>query len=162
MKESSSYGLQQLPNLFPFDEYRRRLCLEGVPLNVVLWGREIDIELTCGPFTFLHTNYDYFYGSHHWIYLLDPVGRPIDMLCMPDVFGFISDLKIVSPQEITFGYYGTNDKWSLTVWEHGYWSFTPNELARRLNRFLLSKRFLEVRRTKGEPWREAAAPNPLG
>jgi hypothetical protein len=81
----------------------------------------------------------------------------LDQLSMPDVFGFVQDVDVVSSNEIAFGYFGTNDRWSLAVAAQGFWSYAHEALARRPNRFLLSKRRLALRRTPGAPW---VAPQP--
>jgi hypothetical protein len=130
-------------------------------MPVVVNGDEISLQLNCGRHILLATNYDYFDGCHHWIYLLREDGRLVDHLRMPDEFGFIEEVTIVSETEVAFGYFGTNDWWNLAVSEDGFWSFTPAELLRRPNRFLLAKRHLSVRRVKGTPWSlPEAAPNP--
>ena len=160
MRASSLYSLQQLPRWHPFATHCRRLVADGKPLPVVVNGDEIGLQLSCSEYTVLATNYDYFDGCHHWIYLLGRDGNPIDQLSMPDEFGFIQDVAVVSPTEVAFGYFGTNDRWNLVVRERGFWSYAPRTLLRRPNRFLLAKRRLEVQRTKGAPWSPPAAPNP--
>lgn len=159
MKESSTYALQKLPKWYPLAECRRRLVVDGKPLPVVVNGDEIGLQLSCGECTVLATGYDYFDGCHHWIYLLRRDGKPIDQLSMPDEFGFIQDVAVISPNEVSFGYFGTNDKWSVVVRERGFWSYAPGTLLRRFNRFFLAKRYLGVRRTKGAPWSLPAPPN---
>jgi len=141
-------------------EYRRRLVIEGRPLPVVVNGDEVGLQLACGEYTVLATNFDYFEGCHHWIYLLGRNGRPVDQLSMPDQFGFIQEVAVVSPNEVVLGYFGTNDRWNLVVRDGGFWSYDPRSLLRRPNRFLLAKRRLEVKRTKGAPWSLPSAPNP--
>lgn len=151
VKESSLYSLQVLPGWHLFGEYRRRLTAKERPVCIVN-GDEIGLQITVGTYTLIATSYDYFDGCHHWFYLLDEDGRPIDQLRMPDEFGFIQDATVVSENELTFGYFGTNDRWTLVVSLRGFWSYEPSELLRRPNRFLLMKRYLSVQRQKGEPW----------
>jgi hypothetical protein len=160
VRESSSYALQELPKWYPFAEYRRRLVVEGKPLHVVVNGDEIGLQLNCGSHTILATNYDYFDGCQHWIYLLRRDGKPVDQLRMPDEFGFIRDMTVISPSEVAFGYFGTNDRWNLVVHESGFCSYALVAMLRRPNRFLLAKRYLTARRTKGAPWSLPTAPNP--
>lgn len=152
MKESSAYSLQTLPKSSPLAEYRRRLFLDGTPLQVVVDGDEIGLQLSCGDTTVLATSYDYFDGCNHWIYLLGRDGRPLDQIQMPDVFGFLQEVEVISPCEVAFGYFGTNDRWNLTVDWNGFWSYALTALLKRPNRFLLAKRYLSVRRTIGAPW----------
>ncbi len=160
MRESSTYSLQELPKRHPLAEYRRRLVAQGQPLPVVVNGDEISLQLSCGEYTVLAINYDYFDGCHHWIYLLRGDGKPIDQLSMPDSFGFIQDVVVLSANEVAFGYFGTNDRWNLVVRERGFWSYAPSALLMRPNRFLLAKRRLQVRCTKGAPWSPSTAPDP--
>ena len=159
MKESSAYSLQTLPNRYPLAEHRRRLLVDGRPLAVVVDGDEIGMQLSCGDTTVLATSYDYFDGCSHWIYLLGRDGHPLDQIQMPDVFGFIQDVEVISPYEVAFGYFGTNDRWNLTVDRNGFWSYASTALLKRPNRFLLAKRYLSVRRTEGPPWSMSTEPN---
>ena len=159
MRSSSLYSLQKLPKWYPMAECRRRLVAGGRPLPVVVNGDEIGFELSCGEHTLLATSYDYFDGCHHWIYLLNRDGVPVDQLSMPDEFGFVQDVTVVSANEVAFGYYGTNDRWNLVVREGGFWSYAPGVLARRFNRFLLAKRRLALRYTKGAPWSPPSTPD---
>jgi hypothetical protein len=152
MKESSAYSLQTLSKRYPFGEYRRRLVFNGTPLPVIVDGDEIGLQLSCGDTTVLATSYDYFDGCSHWIYLLGRDGRPLDQIQMPDVFGFLQDVEMISSREVAFGYFGTNDRWNLRVDCNGFRSYASAALLNRPNRFLLAKRYLSVRRTKGAPW----------
>lgn len=127
---------------------------------MVVNGNEISLQLNCGEYTVLATNYDYFEGCHHWIYLLRQDGKPVDQLSMPDEFGFIQDVVFVSQNEVSFGYFGTNDRWHLVISEDGFWSYALPAMMRRPNRFLFAKRRLAVRRTKGAPWSLPTAPAP--
>ncbi len=160
MKESSLYSLQELPKWYPLGEYRRRLVAGGEPTSVVVSGDEIGLQMESGRLTLLATSYDYFDGCQHWIVLLKD-GKPIDQLRMPDEFGFIHEVASVTENEVSFGYFGTNDRWNLVVSECGFWSYSVASLLRRPNRFLLAKRHASVRRTKGPPWSlKKATPNP--
>lgn len=158
MKACSLYSLETLPKWYPMAEYRRRLVAEGSSLSAVVNGDEVGLQLTCGEYTVLATNYDYFDGCHHWIYLLGRDGRPVDQLSMPDQFGFIQDVAIVSHNEVAFEYFGSNDRWNLVISENGFWSYAPSALVWRPNRFILAKRRLELKRTKGAPWSLPATP----
>ena len=160
VRESSTYSLQELPKGYPLAEYRRRLVAQGTPLPVVVNGDEISLQLNCGEYTVLATSYDYFDGCHHWIYLLRRDGKPVDQLSMPDAFGVIQDVVFVSPNEVSFGYFGTNDRWNLVISENGFWSYTLPAMMMRPHRFLFARRRLEVRRTKGAPWSLPTASSP--
>lgn len=149
MRESSTYSLQQLPKSHPLAEYCRRLVRQGTPLNVVVTGDEIGLQLSCGDYTVLATSYDYFDSCHHWIHLLGRAGKLVDQLQMPDEFGYIQDVKVVSQNEVAFGYHGTSDRWNLAVSDEGFWSYTLPSMLKRPNRFLFAKRHLAARRMKG-------------
>jgi len=146
------YSLCPLSALHPLRQYKRRLALGGQPLSVVVNGDEIGLQRDFGGATLLATHYDYFDGVNHWFYLLSDRGRVLDQIRMPDVFGFIQDVTDVAPNELTFGYFGSNDEWRITVSRSGAWSFNSDELWKRPNRFLLARRYLTLRRKKGAPW----------
>ncbi len=129
-----------------------RLVLDGRSLSPRLTGDAIDLQLELGNCTVLAISYDYFDACHHWIYLLGPNGNILDQLNMPDEFGFIQEVSVQSGRSMSFGYFGSNDKWSLTVDETGFWSFKVQALLRRLNRFFACRRHLAIERTKGPPW----------
>ena len=133
----------------PLAEYRRRLAADGAALPIVVNGVDIEFELRCGDQTLIATSYDYFDGSSHWIYLLRRDGKPIDQLSMPDQFGFLQNLEVISPTEIAFGFYGTHDRWNLVVQADGFWSFALRALLSRPGRLWFSKRRLALRQTKG-------------
>ncbi len=149
MTPSSTYTPAALPAWNPAGWVRRRLLAEGRPLPVFVNGDGIGLQLRYGAFTLLATNYDYFDGCHNWIYLLDQDGKPLDQLRLPDYFGFIEEVEVRAPNELAFGFPGTQDRWRVRVYRQGYWSYAPTTMLRRFNRFLLSKRYLSVQRSKG-------------
>jgi len=121
----------------------------------MLNGDALDLQVTMGRLTVLATSYDYFDACNHWIYLLGEDGRPIDQLCMPTQFGFIEQVEILSDREMSFGYFGSNDRWRLLIDDPGFRSFSMNALRYRPNRFLLGKRHLSIVRTKGPAWKSS-------
>jgi hypothetical protein len=144
-----SYSFQPLSRLHPLRQYKRRLALDGRPLDAVLNGDEIGLQKEFGGFTLLATHYDYFDGVEHWFYLLSDRGQVVDRVRMPDVFGFIQNVAEVSPNELAFGYFGSNDQWRIVVNERGFRAAGPGLLLKRLNRFFFAKRHLTLHRTKG-------------
>ncbi len=160
MNPSSSLSLAELPKAYPLATYSRRLVHSNGSLGKVVNGDKIEFEFSSERYTLLATSYDYFEGCNHWIYLLSASGRILDLVSMPYVFGFTQEVDVVAQNEVAFGYFGTNDRWSLVVSERGYWSFAAASLARRMNRFFFSKRHLTLHRAKGAPWVLQEAPNP--
>lgn len=159
MKESSIYSLNELPKWYPLRKYRRRLVGPGGASVTVVNGDDIGLQIDLGNFTLIATSYDYFDGCEHWLYLLRN-GELVDQLRMPDELGFIQELSNISEDEVAFGYFGTNDKWNLRVFESGFWSYSASSLLRRPNRFFLSKRHILISRTKGPSWHpKESAPN---
>lgn len=146
------YSLSPLSALHPFRQYKRRLAFGDQPLSVVVNGDEIGMQWAFGGVTLIATHYDYFDGVNHWFYLLSDRGRVLDQVRMPDVFGFIQNVKEVAPNELGFGYFGSNDEWRITVSQSGAWSFGMDALRKRPNGFLLARRYLTLRRMKGPPW----------
>ncbi|MEK8035022.1 hypothetical protein AACH06_29755 [Ideonella sp. DXS29W] len=124
MQPSSKFSLKELPKTVPFATYRRRLFTDGGIKGSIVNGDKIEFEFSSGHHIVLATSYDYFDGCEHWIYLLSPAGEILDLVAMPNVFGFTQDVEVIGPEELSFGYFGTNDRWSLHVWEVGYWSFS--------------------------------------
>jgi hypothetical protein len=106
------------------------------------------------------THYDHFEACSHWIYLLRGDGRPIDQLRMPDQLGFLHEVQLVSGNEVSFGYFGTNDRWTLAVSEAGFRCYAADVLLRRPTRFLLARRHLAMQRRKGAPWSAPATSAP--
>jgi hypothetical protein len=117
------------------------------PLPVFVNGDDIGLQLRCGAYTLLATNYDYFDACSNWIYLLGEDGKPVDQLRLPDYFGFIQAVEVRAPNEITFGYLGTEDRWRLVVHRHGFRSCSFPAMRRRPNRFLFARRYLSVERS---------------
>lgn len=145
-------SLEALPGPPAMNTFKRRLRLAGAPAKTVVWGDDLSAQFACGAGTLLVTNYDYFEGVHHWVYLIDPHGEIADLATLPDYFGFMQDIAVISPTEISCSFYGTHDRWFITVAERPRWSFLPGDIARRLNRFFLRKRLLALRCEPGPPW----------
>jgi hypothetical protein len=159
MIEASAYSLTASNGPRGSNEFKCCLAANGEPLPVVINGEAINLQLTCGAHTLLATSYDYFDGCHQWLYLLDSNGKPIDALHMPDSLGFLQNLKVLSANEVSFGYFGSNDEWHVTVHADGYSSYAASKLRLRPNRFFLAKRHLAVHCIKGPPWALAETPN---
>ena len=153
MNATDRLSIVALPAWYPLGEYRRRLVLDGKPTSVVVHGDAISKQYVCGNGFVLITQYDYFDGVSHWFYRLDPSARVLDQASTPDYFGFIQKISVEGPTEISFGFFGTNDQWRLSVKEAGFWSFGRAALARRFNRFFFCKRYLSMQRAR--PPREA-------
>ena len=152
MQPSSDLSLSELPAALSTSSHRRRLVHADGRKGIVVNGDKIEFQFSGGAYTVLATSYDYFEGCDHWIYLLTRSGKVIDLIAMPYIFGFVEEVSVVSPHELRFSYFCSNDRWNLGVSEAGYWSFSLASLARRRNRFLLSKRHMALRFTRGAPW----------
>ncbi len=152
LHEPQQYALQALPKWHPLGVYRRRLVRKGQALPVVVNGDALDLQVELGPFTLLATSFDYFDGCHHWLYLLRWDDTPVDQLRMPDQFGYIQDVLVLADNDISLGYFGTNDRWRLAISEQGFRSFSPRALLMRPNRFIFARRHLLTRRTAGIAW----------
>jgi hypothetical protein len=123
--------------------------MEGRSVGVIC-GDELRHQFQCDAGYLLIVSYDYFDGTSHWFYLLDASGAVLDRATTPDYFGFIQELEIEGPSSICFGFFGTNDRWSLTV--RGNLGFLAAGLLRRMSCFILGRRSLVLRCTKGPPW----------
>lgn len=124
--------------------YRRRLVLDGkTPLQIVA-GDEIAGQYQIGKRFVVVTNYDYFDGVSTWFHLIGTDGKILDIVSTPNYFGFIQNVDMELPGCLRFGFFGSDDQWTLHVLERSVWSFKFLELAPRLNRFLLGRRHLSL------------------
>lgn len=114
----------------------------------MLVGSAIGLELRLKGLTLRETHYDYLDGCSHWLYLLGPDSTVLDQLDLPDTFGFIQDVDVVSDSEVQFGFFGTPVRWSARIEQTGYWSFGPSELRYRLNRHFFAKRYVRLTRDR--------------
>lgn len=144
-RETTTFSLEELPQGQPFPLHRRRLVAHGKPLAFVVTGDEILLELGCGEHTLLVTCIDSFEVCEHFVYLLRRDGRPLDLLVLPAAPGFLEELEIASPSEVSFGLFGAPGRWRLWVRAAGFWSFSPAALKLRTLRFWPAKRYLEAR-----------------
>jgi hypothetical protein len=128
---------------------RSRLIVDGKPVRTFVHGDAISVQLACGEHFLVATHFDCFEVVEYWFYLLRDNGTVADLASTPAYFGFLQELSIDGPMRISFGFFGTNDRWTLSVSETGYWSYSLGAMARRLNRFLLSKRYISMERRKG-------------
>jgi len=158
LEPTVEYSLQENCHVLLRMACRRQLVRAGRALAVFVNGDALDMQIAVGNCTVLATSHDHFDGCNHWIYVLGPDGMPIDQLRMRDQFGYIDDVRLLSKHEISFGYFGTNDRWRLRVDEEGFRSFSLSALLMRTNRFLLRRRHCVVRRIKGPPWRSVSEP----
>jgi len=151
----NTFSLSKLPSWHPLAELRSALLKDGRAVGTTVFGEEIGLQLAGEEWSLIETCYDYFEGCSHWLYLFDRTGRRLDQISLPDVFGFIQEVSVKSPTEVSFGFGGTNDRWHVSIDSRGYWSYAPRTLLLRRNRKLFSKRHLRVWREKGLPWKMA-------
>ena len=157
--EIGKYSLQHLSRWREVLEHRRSLLCHGEPTPITVNGDQISFQFSCGASTLLATNYDYFEGVSHWIYLLGAHGEQLDAVTLPDSFGYCEEINVITDDKLsfcTFGSFGTNHNWSVGVDEKGYWSFAPHDLRIRLNRFFFAKRRLRVHK---ETTRQSTSPS---
>lgn len=152
MKIVESFSVANLPKFYPFGSYNRQVVFEGKKSNYIINGEEIEAQYLMGSQFLVVTHYDYFDGVSYWFYLFNQNGKMIDCVSTPDYDGFIQWSNTSLPSEAEFGFFGTNDKWTISVDEAGFRSFNPNQLLRRLNRFFFSRRYLTLVCKKGHSW----------
>ena len=145
-------------------EYQSKLLnAQGQPIAVVN-GDQISFQQDFGELTLIATHYDYFDGCNHWLYLFRG-NTLLDQLTLPDSFGFVNKVQRISANTLQFSfhviceprddetpqarnwrlYYEKNQAWEVTVNPQGHWNWHWSALKRRPNRFLLSRRYLQVR-----------------
>jgi hypothetical protein len=121
--------------------HQRRLHCDGRDTGVCVCGDRIVAQYRLGSDRLLITDYDYFDGVTHWLYLLDKTFKVIDLLSPPDTFGFMQDLQ-ANGARLQFGFYELKGRWELNISGRPFWSFSRQHLAVRRNRFLLRRRRL--------------------
>lgn len=149
---TESFTLTELAIESPRGEYNRRLSMAGIGDVGVISGEQIVAQYQFRNLFLLVTCYDYFDGVSHWYYVVDQSGTIVDAASTPDYFGFLERLEVVESNRISFGFFGTNDRWYMELDERGFWSFRLGHLARRMNRFLLRRRFISLKCTRGPAW----------
>jgi len=149
-------SLAELPSWSALRTYRRKLVVDCRKAPAAVWGDAIGVQYECAGGFFTVTHYDYFDGVNHWLYVIGKNGRVRDFASIPDFFGFVQNVVVESPSTISLGFFGTNDRWEVTLSSQGFWSFGAADLARRPNRFILGKRYMALRQIKGSPWAHVA------
>ena len=152
MDSTNEFSLIQLPQFHPLRGTYCRLKLKNGRISPFIRGEDISVQIAIGDWFLLITNCDNYDWTSHWVYLVNSDGKILDMLSTPDYFGFAEKLCYESPSSISVGFFGTNDRWTISVEGDGYWSFDISAILRRLNSFVVRKRYLMARCTKGEKW----------
>lgn len=119
--------------------------MAGVGEVGVVMGEKIVAQFQVQDLSLVVTCYDYFDGVSHWLYVVDGRGVIVDSASTPDYFGFLERLEVDGPNRISFGFFGTNDRWSLELHVHGFWSYRLEHLVRRINGHVLCKRYMSLR-----------------
>ena len=145
--------MEELPHWYPGRNVKRRLVMAGGHLRTIVNGDTIAGQFSLVGNSLIATSYDYFDGVSYWFYLIDPAGKIIDNVSTPDYFGFMEDVDTTKPDALSFGFFGTDDKWEIAVQPRGFWSFKFSELTPRINRFFWRKRYLSLKRTLPETYR---------
>lgn len=151
MRPTDRFSLKALPERHPAKDFRRRLLLDGQPTDTVVEGDEFAEQFACGDLFLLITRYDYYNATSHWFYVVDGQGRVKDRAATPDRVGFVAEITMEADSQLSFGFSGTDERWTLILKESGEWSFTAADLARRAGWFLLRKRYLFLSCKAGEP-----------
>jgi hypothetical protein len=144
MHATDRFSLRALPERHPARAYRRRLLLDGQPTDTMLEGDEIVRQYACGDLFLVITSFDYYDGVSHWFYVLNGHGRVKDEASTPDRVGFLAGLTVDGESQLSFGFFETDERWTLILRQGGFWSFTGADLARRAGWFLLRKRYLSL------------------
>ncbi|WP_108124654.1 hypothetical protein [Saccharospirillum mangrovi] len=122
---------------FEMDAFKR-----GEDKHITLSGISIEAEYKVGGHTLLITKYDSFNSVKYWFNLLDEDLNLVDEASTPEYFGFIQNLKSHSGNLITFGFYGTEDKWALRYTPEGVRRF---RFSRPLT-LVFKKRFITIKK----------------
>lgn len=149
---TTSLSLAPIPLLSAVSRSWRRILIDESSDGSFVRGEEILLQLDLGSRFLVITTLDRYDYALHWIYLLSKSGKVLDVVCPRSYFGFVEKVCFESARAISFGVFGTNDRWLLKISDAPFLSLSVSALAQRLNRFLLRRRFLAASRTKGERW----------
>ncbi|MFZ6654077.1 hypothetical protein [Undibacterium sp. TJN19] len=133
MEAIAHFSLEKLPSYYPMREYKRRLLFKDSQTAIIVHGDEVAAQFSCADWYVVMTQYDYFDGTSHWFYLIDKQLRRKDACSPPDSFGFLQDVEFVADACIQFGFYGSEQQWSLAIVPQGFWSLRGKRYL-RLNR----------------------------
>lgn len=149
---TDTFALTELASKAPSHEYTRRLLMTGIGEIGIISGEQIVAQYQLQDLFLIVTCYDYFDGVSHWYYVVDRSGSIIDAASTPDYFGFLERMEVDEPNRISFGFFGTHSRWCLDLHENGFWSFRLEHLIRRMNKYLLRKRYISLKCTPGPVW----------
>jgi hypothetical protein len=152
MELLTRFSLRPLPPWHPRRALGAAELMSGPETRCIVAGDELAFQARLGNAYLVVVDYDCFECTDHWFYLLDERERVVDQVSTPSYLGFIEKIVYESPDSISFGFFGTNDRWSLSVSQRPFWSFAPVHLQVRPNRFLLARRRLVPHCKRGEPW----------
>ena len=152
MEPLTRFSLRTLPPWHPGRAVGAAELISGSEVRRIVAGDELAFQARLGNAYLVVVDYDCFDYTDHWFYLLDEDDRVLDQVSTPSYLGFIEKIVYESSDSISFGFFGTNDRWTLSVSERPFWSFIPAHLLARPNRFVLARRRLVPRCKRGEPW----------
>lgn len=156
MEPINNFTLGELPFGYPFRDSQRRLLRNDGQFVAIVNGDDLVLQMEWQDFSLIATSYDYFDACNHWIYLIR-AGCLVDQLSMPDQIGFLQHVESSLDNRLEIGYYGTHDRWTLSIHESGFFSFKLADLRLRLNRFFLARRFISIQHTRGPDWQSPAS-----
>lgn len=142
MEILDDFAVEELPPEHRLSEHHAMLTRDGLSTGVIVNGSSLSHQFAYQRHYAIMTHYDFFDGVDHWISLLNPELEVIDLVSLPQSFGFVKDLEIAENERLSFRLFDSNDRWSVSIDIRGRSSFALRHLVRRRNRFLFSKRHL--------------------
>jgi len=143
MIESNKYTCQPIRSDSLNGTFNMNAFNKSKSSGIELKGIKIFKELSIGDLTLIITYYDSLDAVTYWFNLISGDLTLIDSISTPAYFGFMEDVEInFNNNSIKFGFFDTNDRWTLKLSNKGRYSFKPSDIFRRPSNMIFSKRYL--------------------
>ena len=124
---------------------RRHLFFKGKNTGISIHGERVTLQYEVSRGYLIATDKDSYAGVGNWFYLISPDLQVLDAVGPPDSYGFIQNVSLANAEQISFSFFGSGNKWALSVLPEPVFSFSRSHLRYRLNRYLFSSsRYLQL------------------
>jgi len=142
MRQANDFSIKS-----PSDENaeRRYLLFKGKDTGICIHGERVTLQYEVSRGYLIATDQDSYDGVGNWFYLISPDLQVLDVVGPPDSYGFIQNVTLANAEQISFSFFGSGNKWALSVLPEPVFSFSRGHLRCRLNRYLFSSsRYLQL------------------
>jgi hypothetical protein len=130
----------------PAADWNRKLLFQGKDTGLVIAGDQIAAQRKVGQFYLVVSEYDYFDGATCWFNLISTDFKLLDVVSTPDYMGLNDQIEVLEGGRLSFGFFGTADRWELAVSQKPFWSFARRHYWCRIKPFIYHRRWLELTR----------------